>query len=106
MERHPYKWLCGGVSLNYHTVHDFRVDHEEALDDLLTQMIAVLTQAPIVSVQRIAQDGTRIRARAGSNSFGERETLEKHWEAARAHREAVKPAAADPTLSAQQKAAR
>ena len=106
IESDPSKWLCGGVSLNDHTLNDFRVDHEEALDDLLTQMIAVLTQAHIVSVQRIAQDGTRIRAGAGSNSFGERETLEKHLEVARAHREAVKQAAADPTLSAQQKAAR
>ena len=82
-ESDPYKWLCGGVSLNYHTLNDFRVDHEEALDDLLTQMIAVLTQAQIVSLARIAQDGTRIRASAGINSFGERETLEKHLEAAR-----------------------
>ena len=106
IESDPYKWLCGGVSLNYHTLNDFRVDHEEALDNLLTQMIAVLTQAQIVSVQRIAQDGTRIRASAGANSFGERETLEKHLEEARAHLEAVKQAAADPTLSAQQKAAR
>jgi transposase len=106
IESDPYKWLRGGVSLNYHTLNDFRVDHEEALDDLLTQMIAVLTQAQIVSVARIAQDGTRIRASAGTNSFGERETLEKHWEEARAHLEAVKQAAADPTLSAQQKAAR
>jgi transposase len=105
-ESDPYKWLCGGVSLNYHTLNDFRVDHEEALDDLLTQMIAVLTQAQIVSVARIAQDGTRIRASAGINSFGEEETLEKHWEAARAHLEAVKQAAADPTHSARQKAAR
>jgi transposase len=106
IESDPYKWLCGGVSLNDHTLNDFRVDHEEALDDLLTQMIAVLTQAQIVSVKRIAQDGTRIRASAGAHSFGERETLEKHWAAARAHREAVKQSAADPTLSAQQKAAR
>lgn len=105
-ESDPYKWLCGGVSLNYHTLNDFRVDHEEALDDLLTQMIAVLTQAQIVSLEQIAQDGTRIRASAGANSFGERETLEKHLEAARAHLEAVKRSAADPTLSAQQKAAR
>jgi transposase len=106
IESDPYKWLCGGVSLNYHTLNDFRVDHEEALDDLLTQMIAVLTQAQIVSVQRIAQDGTRVRASAGANSFGEREALEKHLEAARAHLEAVKQAAADPTVSARQKAAR
>jgi transposase len=106
IESDPYKWLRGGISLNYHTLNDFRVDHEEALDDLLTQMIAVLTQAQIVSLERIAQDGTRLRASAGANSFGERATLEKHWEAARAHREAVKQSAADPTLSAQQKAAR
>src|SRR5262249_18696923 len=106
IESDPYKWLGGGVSLNYHTLNDFRVDHEEALDHLLTQLIAVLTKAQIVSVQRIAQDGTRIRASAGANSFGDRETLEKHLEAARAHLEAVKQAAADPTLSAQQKAAR
>ena len=106
VESDPYKWLRGGVSLNYHTLNDFRVGHEEALDDLLTQMIAVLTEAQIVSVERIAQDGTRIRASAGANSFGERETLEKHLEAARAHVEAVKQAAANPTRSAQQKAAR
>ena len=105
-ESDPYKWLCGGVSLNYHTLNDFRVDHEAALDDLLTQMIAVLTQAQIVSLERIAQDGTRIRASAGANSFGERETLEKHLEAARAHLEEVKRSAADPTLSPQRKAAR
>jgi transposase len=106
IESDPYKWLCGGVSLNYHTLNNFRVDHEEALDDLLTQMIAVLTQAQVVSVARIAQDGTRLRASAGANSFGEKETLEKHLEEARAHLEAVKRSAADPTLSAQQKAAR
>src|SRR4051812_32173040 len=106
IESDPYKWLCGGVSLNYHTLNDFRVDHKEALDDLLTQMIAVLTQAQVVSLERIAQDGTRLRASAGANSFGEEETLEKHLEAARAHLEEVKRSAADPTLSAQQEAAR
>jgi len=48
IESDPYKWLRGGVSLNYHTLNDFRVGHEEALDDLLTQMIAVLTQARVL----------------------------------------------------------
>ena len=105
-ESDPYKWLCGGGSLNYHTLNEFRVDHEAALDDLLTQMIAVLTQAQIVSLERIALDGTRIRGSAGGNSFGERETLEKHLEAARAHLEEIKRSAADPMLSPQRKAAR
>src|SRR5262245_56199158 len=32
----PYLWLCGGVSMNYHTLADFRVEHLELLDGLLT----------------------------------------------------------------------
>lgn len=102
----PYRWLCGGVTLNYHTLNEFRVGHGEALDGLLTQMIAALTGARVVSLGRVALDGTRVRAGAGANSFGERETLEKHLEAARANLEAVRQTVADPTLSAQQKAAR
>ena len=98
-ESDPYRWLCGGVSVNYHTLNDFRVDYEEALDDLLTQMLATLIEAGIVSVGRIAQDGTRIRANAGTNSFQEGETLEKHLRVAREHLEALEQAAADPKLS-------
>jgi transposase len=105
-EGDPYRWLRGGVSVNYHTLNDFRVDHEEALDDILTQMLAVLIEAGVVSAERIAQDGTRIRANAGANSFQEGETLEGHLRAAREHLEAIKHAAADPELSAQQEAAR
>jgi transposase len=105
IEGDPYKWLCGGVSLNYHTINDFRVDHEEALDDLLTQMLAVLIEAG-VSVERIAQDGTRARAAAGAKSFHQEETLEKHLRAAREHLKAVQRTAADPKISAQQEAAR
>lgn len=105
-ESDPFKWLCGGVSLNYHTLNDFRVDHGEALDDLLTQMITALTQAQVVSVARVAQDGTRVRAGAGVNSFGEQATLETHLAAARDHLEAIEHAAPDPTPSARQKAAR
>lgn len=104
-ESDPYRWLCGGVSLNYHTLNDFRVDHQEALDDLLVQMIAVLIRAGVVSIERIAQDGTRIRAAAGSSSFHRRETLEEDLEAARAHLEAVKRAAADPAVSARREGA-
>lgn len=86
----PYKWLCGGVSLNYHTLNDFRVEHEKELDDLLTQMIAVLQSKELIDVHRIAQDGTRVRAGAGSNSFKKKSTLEEHQKKAREHVEAVK----------------
>ena len=78
-----YKWLCGGVAVNYHTLSDFRVSHEAALDDLLTQVLALLMATPLVSVKRIAQDGVRVRASAGKGSFHRRETLETALERAR-----------------------
>src|SRR5271163_4214448 len=106
LESSPYRWLCAGITLNYHTLNDFRVNHEQALDDLLTQMIAALVEAQVVSLERVAFDGTRLRASAGGQSFGNRETLEKHLETARATWQALQQSAADPTLSAQQKAAR
>lgn len=77
-ERHlQYQWLCGDVSLNYHTLADFRVDHAAVLDGLLTQQLASLTHAGAVTLDRVAQDGVRVRASAGKASFRRRETLEK-----------------------------
>lgn len=70
-----YRWLRGGVSVNYHTLSDFRVDHEAALDELLTQSIATLRHRGIVTLARVAQDGTRVRASAGVGSFRREGTL-------------------------------
>jgi hypothetical protein len=63
------------VSVNYHTLSDFRVGHQAALDDLLTQSIATLRHRGIVTLARVAQDGTRIRASAGVGSFRREATL-------------------------------
>jgi transposase len=83
-ERHlQYQWLCGDVSLNYHTLSDFRVAHAAVLDDLLTQQVASLVHAGVVQLQRVAQDGVRVRASAGKASFRRRETLQKCLEEAR-----------------------
>ena len=71
-----YRWLRGGVSVNYHTVSDFRVAHQAALDDLLTQSIAVLLHRGIVTMARVAQDGTRVRGSAGAGSFRRGDTAE------------------------------
>lgn len=70
-----YRWIRGGVSVNYHTLSDFRVAHAAALDDLLTQSIATLRQRGIVTLARVAQDGTRLRASAGVGSFRREGTL-------------------------------
>jgi transposase len=77
-----YRWLCGGLPMNYHTLNDFRTGHQERLDALLTQVIGRLTHAHVVTVARVAQDGTRVRAAAGSGSFRTRGTLRAHLQAA------------------------
>ena len=84
-----YRWLCGTVPVNYHMLNDFRVEHHEALNDLLTQMLAVLIRGELVTVSRTAQDGTRVRAGAGANSFKRRETIEQSLQAAEAHLEII-----------------
>ncbi len=84
-ESDPYRWICGEVTLNYHTLSDFRVEHGAALDNLLTQLLTVLIQGQAVSVERIAQDGTRVRVSAGASSFKKRDTLEQARQKAQAH---------------------
>jgi transposase len=85
----PYRWLCGTVPVNYHMLNDFRVEHEAALKGLLTQMLAVLIRGELVTVRRIAQDGTRVRAGAGAKSFKKRETIERALQQAKAHLEII-----------------
>jgi len=75
-EHVAYQWICGGVSVNYHTLSDFRVSHPEFLDDLLTQSVATLMHEGLVTLDRVAQDGMRVRANAGAASFRRRKTLE------------------------------
>jgi transposase len=89
-EHDAYRWLCGGVTVNYHTLSDFRVRHESALDDLFTQMIAALVSQKLVTVARLSQDGMRVRASAGTGSFRRRTSLERLQAAARAHVARVK----------------
>jgi hypothetical protein len=72
-----FRWLCGGVSVNYHTLADFRVAHLELLDGLLTHSVAVLRAQDLVDLNRVAQDGMRVRASAGAASFRRRPTLQE-----------------------------
>ena len=72
-----YEWLCGDVGVNYHLVSDFRTDHGEFLDELLTDTIATLLHQKIVTLETVAQDGMRVRAPAGSGSFRRKKSLEE-----------------------------
>ena len=75
-EHHGYRWLRGGVSLNYHTLNDFRGGHGAFLETLLTDMVAAMLHAGLVTMDRVAQDGMKVRAAAGAGSFRRRATLE------------------------------
>lgn len=89
-EHDAYRWLCGGVTLNHHTLSDFRVRHEAELDELMTQVIAALRAQEVVPGGRMSQDGLRTRAAAGSSSFRREKTLRRLLEEARAQVLAVK----------------
>lgn len=81
----PFRWLCGGVSLNHHLLSDFRVAHADALDELFTQVLASLVDKGLVKVRRISQDGVRVRVSAAGKSFRREARLEQLLETARAH---------------------
>src|SRR6266581_3475362 len=85
-----YRWLCGGVSVNYHTLADFRVGCADLLDRLLTEHLAALAKAGLVDLDTLAQDGVRIRANAGAASFRREATLERHLATAQAVVEELK----------------
>jgi transposase len=103
-----YRWLCGGVSMNHHTLADFRVSQVALLDRLLAQGVASLVSQGLVTLERLAQDGVRIRASAGSSSYRRRERLESLLGEAEARVAQLKQELeADPAAStARQRAAR
>jgi transposase len=72
-----YRWICGGVSMNYHTLSDFRTQHVGLLDRLLTESAASLMAEGLVTLDRVAQDGMKVRASAGAASFRRQPTLEE-----------------------------
>jgi transposase len=105
-EHIAYRWLCGGVGVNAKTLADFRVGHGAALDDLLIDSFAGLVTAGVASLDRVAQDGVRVRASAGASSFRRHSTLEDcREEAAQAVRRLQEEASRDPGAASRREAA-
>ncbi len=107
-EHAAYRWICGGVSVNYHTISDFRKDNVETFRGVLIGSVAVLLNQGLVDLQRVAQDGMRVRASAGAASFRRRKTLEECLKEAEARVSALQSQADedDVTATRRQKAAR
>ncbi len=90
-----YRWLCGGVGVNHHTLGDLPVEHTQWLDEQLTRNVAALLSEGLVSMNRVAHDGMRVRAHAGAASFRRRETLEQLMQDAQAQVQALKQEVGD-----------
>jgi len=81
---HPaYQWLTGLEVVNYHTLADFRIGHQEALDQLFIEVLGVLSYEGLITLERVMHDGTKVKAYASSKSFRRKTTLEDHLRLAR-----------------------
>jgi hypothetical protein len=78
-----YRWLCGGVSVNHKLLSDFRSQGGEKWKDLLTQIVGSLLAEGLVTMNRVAQDGMRVRASAGKASFRRKTRLQQFLAEAR-----------------------
>lgn len=108
---HPaYQWLTGCEVVNHHTLSDFRVQHQEALDGLFAQLLAILSSEGLITLERVVHDGTKVKASASGNSFHREPTLRAHLEAAQERLRAMgdprEEAADRRTTAARQRAAR
>ena len=107
----PYMWICGGVSVNYHRLSDFRVAHGDLLERILIDSITVLIHHDLVTLETVGQDGMRVRASAGSSSFRRQDSLEAARQKAQNHVAQLNAAKQDPavntrrSVAAQQRAA-
>lgn len=98
-EHDAYRWICGGVSVNYHALNDFRAGNDALMDSLLTDNVAALAAAGAISLTRVAQDGMRVRAAAGAASFRRQASLEQHLQDARELVQTLKAQVLDPGLA-------
>ena len=48
--------------MNYHTLADFRSQHTDVLDQLLTDSVAAMLHENLIPLKQAVQDGMRVRA--------------------------------------------
>ena len=89
-EYHPaYQWLTGMEVVNYHTLADFRIAHQEALDGFFIEVLGVLSHQGLITLRRVMHDGTKIKAAASDQSFHRKATLEDHLKQAQEQLQAM-----------------
>ena len=84
-----YQWLTGSRVINAHTLSDFRVKHDTALNGLFVQTLGLLSVDGLITLERVMQDGTKIRAKAAADSFRRQQRVEQALKEAKAQVAAV-----------------
>jgi transposase len=77
-----YVWITGDEEINHHTLSDFRMEKGEALKELFVEVLGAMSSEGLITMIQVAQDGTKIEARASSRSFHREGTIRKHLEMA------------------------
>jgi transposase len=101
-----FRWIVGDLHVSHHTLSSFRGGHRRELEGLMTQILGVLLEKGLLTLDRVAQDGTRVRASAAAPSFRSGGSLEECREQARLHVKAVLAEADDPGATKREHAAR
>src|SRR6201997_2557325 len=78
-----FQWLTGLQEVNYHTLADFRVEKQQELDELFTQVLAALSKEGLIRLEQVMQDGTKIKALASTRSYQREGAICEHLERAR-----------------------
>jgi transposase len=105
-----YQWLTGSRVINAHTLSDFRVKHDTALNGLFVQTLGLLSVEGLITLERVMQDGTKIRAQAAADSFRRQERVEQALKEAKEQVAALEAQSEEETsrrmVKARQRAAR
>lgn len=84
-----FRWIAGGERVGRTKLAQFRVEHRDALDKVMTDVLATLMHKELLSLDLVAQDGTRVRASASAPSFRRLPSLEQCRQQAALHVRAV-----------------
>jgi transposase len=101
-----FGWIVGDQSVGHAKLSEFRIGHREVVDKLFTDVLGTLLHRRLLSLELVAQDGTRVRASASAPSFRQAESLEQCREQAALHLKAVLAEADDTEATEAEKLAR
>lgn len=74
-------WLCAGERPDHNTINRFRADRlGVVLKEVFTQVVKLLVEQGLTSIEEVYVDGTKIESAAGRYTFVWRKSLEKNTE--------------------------